>query len=187
MVKVDYTFSEILIHSLIGKTFIKYKCHNISNNNAVHEIVGMLIGDNAYALKTFLESIYYLNSPDDAYFMKLCREKESDIKSEAIGTILTDTPVNSVIKSITLVNEHQLLIKDRIPEYEAFITRAMIFKFESGFEIKFEKDNWLYSDLIKIGKGYNLETELSDVNEFCTDWSDFGVNATCYRTTVVYK
>lgn len=187
MAKVEYTFNEDLTRSFIGKSFIKYRCSEFSGNNAVHEIIGLFIGNKTYTLRTTLESIYYLNAPDDIYFVKLSCENESDIKSSASNIILYDSPINSVIKSIKLVNEHQLLIKDRIPEYEAFITRAIIFKFESGFEIKFEKDNWLYSDLIKIDKGYNLESELSDVSEFCEGWSDFGVNATCTRNIILYE
>lgn len=153
----------------------------------MHEVAGLFIGDKVLALRSPEEPVQYLGDTDDIAFMKLSLEKESDICSAFVNVQQVDNTVNAVIESVKLINEHQILKKDNKIEFEAFVTRAILFKFKEGLELMFEKDNWIYSDCIVINKGYALESRLSDIADFSKGWEQVGVVAECTRSKVIFK
>lgn len=187
MKKINYEFSPSQIQSLVGKIFVKYRCDEFIGANVVNQIVGLFIEDKVISLRANFERVDYLGEPDDIAYMKFSFEKESDITSAFVDTPQYDNPVNSKIISIKLFNDHQTLIKDGKVEYDAKVTRAILFKLEDEQELLFEKENWVYSDCIEINKGYSLENKLSDVNKFCEGWSDLGVEASCSRTISEFR
>ena len=87
-----------------------------------------------------------------------------DIRSFFEDTDQIDTPVNEIVKKITLVNELQKAkISNEI--YEIWITRAIIFHLENK-DIYFEKDNTAFSEEIEIKRGHKLIDEFPKKNDF---------------------
>ena len=56
---------------------------------------------------------------------------------------MISTPIDSVIKSVKTVNEHQVIKEDGNVTYDIFMTRAIIIEVGDR-EIFFEKDSRLY-------------------------------------------
>jgi hypothetical protein len=187
MVSINYEFDSRQVQSLVGRTFVKYRCDEFFVANDVLEIVGLFIGDDVFSLRANFEMVDYLGEPDDIAYMKFSYDKEQNICSAFKDSVMIDHPVNTKIASIKVFNDHQLLVKDKKVEYDAHVTRAILFYLDDNREILFEKDNWVYSENISISTGQDLEKELSDVNFFCEGWSDFCVEASCTRSVKEYK
>ena len=187
MVSINYEFNPNLIQSLVGKSFIKYRCDDFFVGNDVLELVGLFIGENVFSLRANFEMVDYLGEPDDIAYMKFSYDKEQNIVSVFKEGVMNEHPINSKIASIKVFNDHQLLVKNNKVEYDAHVTRAILFYLDDNREILFEKANWVYSENISIRTGQNLEKELSDVNFFCEGWDDFGVDASCSRSMKEYK
>lgn len=95
----------------------------------------------------------------------------SEIKSYFLDTEQIDTPVNEVIKNITLVNEHQIAVIDSA-KYELWVTRSIIFHLENK-DIYFEKDSTFFSEEIEIKRGHNLIKEYPKRNDcFLDGWDE---------------
>ena len=99
----------------------------------------------------------------------------SEIKSYFLDTEQIDTPVNEVIKNITLVNEHQIAVIDSA-KYELWVTRSIIFHLENK-DIYFEKDSTFFSEEIEIKRGHNLIKEYPKRNDCFLDGWDVDVVA----------
>ena len=84
---------------------------------------------------------------------------------------MIETPVDSVIADVIIVNECQRLFKKGVQIYEVMLTRGIIFKFEDGHELSFEKNIW-FSEDITVEKGYDLIQRFTPVSEFAEGWSD---------------
>lgn len=84
---------------------------------------------------------------------------------------MISTPIDSVIKSVKIVNEHQVIKEDGNVTYDIFLTRAIIIEVGDR-EIFFEKDIVPFSEEILIYRGYNLKEKCSDMNEFLNGWGD---------------
>lgn len=88
----------------------------------------------------------------------------NDIHSFFEDTNQIDTPVNEIVKKITLVNELQK-VKFFNEIYEMLITRAIIFHLGTK-DIYLEKDNTAFSEEIEIKRGHKLIDEFPKKNDF---------------------
>lgn len=173
---------EDLLQSFIGKEFVSYKHDPIHFTNSVYEIVGLIIGNKKYALTNKIEDKEYYSELDQISVLRL-NETENIVSSlENISQI--EIPVHSVITSIKLINEHQIVFKEDKVDFDAWITRAVIFFLANKKEIMFEKENWVYSDRIIPYKGDNLINQLSDPKEFNKGWEDLNLRGECKRKIV---
>ena len=185
MEKMTETISPDLLKSFIGLEFKSYRHDPIQFTNSVYEVIGLFIGDKTYALTNKLEDKEYYSMLDQISVLRL--NEVPEIKSSLENITMIDHPVNQRISSIKLVNEHQTVYKDNLPDFEARITRAIIFCLDNKQEIMFEKENWVYSDRIIPYKGENILTKISNPNEFIKGWDEFELRGECERQVVELK
>lgn len=74
-----------------------------------------------------------------------------------------------------------MVFKENKKDFDAWITRAIIFCLANNQEIMFEKDSWVYSDRIIPYKGENIIEKLADPNEFKEGWEEYGLRGNCER------
>ena len=108
-----------------------------------------------------------------------------DIHSFVQGQTMVETPVESVISEVIVVNERQKLFENNKQTYEVLVTRGIIFKFEDGHELSFEKNIW-FSEDITVGKGYNLIDRFTPASEFEEGWSG-PLRGECFREIILLK
>ncbi len=142
----------------------KYRCDSFEYTNSITGITGIYIGEKVFELRNEQQSIEYFDSFDDISLWTFKEVQTNDIHSFFEDTEQIDTPIDEIIKRITLVNEHQKVnISD--DKYEMWITRAIVFHLESK-EIYFEKDNVAFSEEIEIKRGHDLIKEFPKRNDF---------------------
>ena len=160
----DFRLNESDFNPLIGKCFKKYCCDSFEYTNGATGIVGIYIDDKTFELRNEQKSIQYFDSVDDIALWTFKEVNANDIHSFFEDTNQIDTPVNEIVKKITLVNELQKAkISNEI--YEIWITRAIIFHLENK-DIYFEKDNTAFSEEIEIKRGHKLMDEFPKKNDF---------------------
>lgn len=117
----DFRLNESYFKTLIGKCFKKYRCDPFEYTNSVTGIVGIYIDDKTFELRNEQKSIAYFDSVDDIALWTFREVHTEDIRSFFEDTDQIDTPVNEIVKKITLVNELQKAkISNEI--YEMLIT-----------------------------------------------------------------
>ena len=165
MTKVqDFRLNESYFKTLIDKCFKKYRGDPFEYTNSVTGIVGIYIDDKTFEIRNEQKSIRYFDSVDDIAVWTFKEVNANDIHSFFEDTTQIDTPVNEIVKKITLVNELQKVkISNEI--YEMWITRAIIFHLETK-DIYFEKDNTAFSEEIEIKRGHKLIDEFPKKNDF---------------------
>lgn len=77
-----------------------------------------------------------------------------------------------IISKIELINETQNLYQNETQVYKVLLTRAIIFHFENGRELMFEKDDFCFSEEIVIKVGTNMKNKLDPHFRFERDWND---------------
>lgn len=172
MKQIDVRFSEqemIDLQGMIGKRMFKYKCDPFIFSTAVYGIIGIQLENAEYAFTNLVAVMDYYGGLEDVALFKLRRVPFDNIRSFFQGKVMVETPVDSVIRSIKVVNERQRLYEDDILTYEVFVTRGVIFIFEDGHELAIEKDIWFSEDMI-VDKGYNLIDNFTPVSEFEENW-----------------
>ena len=173
MKQIDIRFSASdmsLIQSMIGKRLIKYKCDPFEFSTSVYGIVGIALEDSTYAFTNLIEVMDYYGEQEDVALFKMKRIPFSSIHSLIQNQAMVETPVDSIISEIIVVNEQQQLFENDEQIYEVLLTRGIIFIFEDGHELSFEKSIW-FSEDIAVEKGYNLIERFTPVDEFSEGWS----------------
>ena len=105
----DLRLDEEIFKNMIGKQFNKYKCDPFVFTNTVTGIVGLYIGEKVFELKNEQTAFQYFDSMDDVALWNIKEVNDSEIHSVFENTEQIDTSINQNIKSITLVNEHQMV------------------------------------------------------------------------------
>lgn len=137
------------------------------------------IGHDVFSLTNIQESVDYYGNTDDIAVFKLNKSDENQIHSAFKDVDMIFTSIDSVIKSVKIVNEHQVIKEDGNVTYDIFLTRAIIIEVGDR-EIFFEKDIVPFSEEILIYRGYNLIEKCSDMTEFLNGWGDI-VTPECSR------
>lgn len=188
MIKIDYRFSSSAmseIEKMVGKEMIKYKCDPFLYSTSVYGIVGILVDNSSYAFTNLTEVQDYFGEKEDVAVFKMKHQPYNEIKSLIQNQEMVETPINSNISEIDVINEHQRLFNQGKQTYDVWLTRGIIFKFADSLELSFEKEIW-FSEDIAIEKGYNLFQKFSPTEEFASGWSD-NIRGECTREIVTYK
>ena len=159
------------IKSMVGKRMIGYKCDPFIFSTSVYGIVGIRLEDTSYAFTNSLEVMDYFGDPEDVARFRISKVEYANIKSLVQDQVMVETPVDNVIEDVIVVNECQRLFEKDVQIYEVMVTRGIIFKFEDGLELSFEKNIW-FSEDITVEKGYDLIERFTPVSEFAEGWSD---------------
>lgn len=171
-IDVRFTASDMeAIQDMIGKKMLKYKCDPFEFSTSVYGIVGISLEDASYAFTNFTEVMDYYGEQEDVALFKMERIPFSDIRSFVQGQTMVETPVESVISEVIVVNERQQLFENDEQTYEVLLTRGIIFIFTDGHELSFEKNIW-FSEDISVERGYNLIDRFTHTTEFGEGWSD---------------
>lgn len=171
----DLRLDTHIFKQMIGQDFLKYKCDPFDFTNTVTGIVGLYIGEKVFEFKNEQTSFQYFDSMDDVALWNIKEVSNSDIHSFFENTEQTDTPVNQMINSITLINEHQMVNIDN-HEYSLWVTRAIVFCLEN-IDIYFEKDSTAFSEEIEIKRGHDLLSEFPKRNDYFLDQWIKGIEA----------
>lgn len=181
MEKTDMRFDQNVFKELIGKRFNKICCDEFIYTPSVTQIAGLYIGDDIFRITNELETVDYFGTCEEIAVCRFSKCNNEDIKSALVAGQMTDTPVNSVIRSIKIVNEHQNVILNGEQEYDVWLTRGIIFTIEDR-EVSFEKSIVPFSEEINIHEGNNL-IALFGKEEFTEGW-DRNVKAIVERETI---
>ena len=173
------------LSSMIGKRMIQYKCDPFIYSTSVYGIVGIKFDDVSYAFTNSLETMDYFGDQEDVANFKISRIPYENIQSLVQNQSMIDTPVNSIITDIIVVNEHQSLFENDIQTYEVMVTRGVIFKFDDGRELSFEKNIW-FSEDITVERGYDLIQRFTPPEEFSEGWSG-NYRGECIRELISCK
>ena len=172
MRSVNIAFSKNVykfLHEMIGKNFAKIACNKFVYSNSVYGIVGIYVGELIYKVTNFVDAIDYYGKLEDVAVFKLEEASENEIISAVQNEEMVDIPVGRIIKKIEVINENQIQYKAGDVLYDNWVTRGIIFYFEDGEEISFEKDIW-FSEEILIERGRNLLGRFSSTEEFSEAW-----------------
>ena len=164
---------------------LKYKCDPFEFSTSVYGIVGIAFEDASYAFTNLTEVIDYYGEQEDVALFKIERKPFSVIQSLIHNQTMIETPVESIISEIIVVNEHQQLFENKEQTYDVLLTRGIIFRFIDGLELSLEKNIW-FSEDITVKKGYNLIDNFSPTSEFVESWSG-SYRGECSRETVLLK
>ncbi|MBR6365665.1 MAG: hypothetical protein IKS10_06180 [Lachnospiraceae bacterium] len=173
------------IQSMVGKKLLKYICDPFLFSPSVYGIVGIVLEDESYAFTNLVSVMDYFGVPEDVAVFKICAQSFSDIHSLVQNQQMIETSVHAVISEICVVNERQKLFVNGAQTYEVLLTRGIIFKFEDGHELSFEKNIW-FSEDIYVRKGYNLIDQFTPTGEFEESWYD-DHRGECTREIITLK
>lgn len=188
MIEIDNRFNGQtmdMISKMPGAVFHKYRSDPFVFTASVYGIVGLYIGNGIYRISNFVQPADFFGKKEDVAVFLIDEAAESEIKSCMDDGVLIDTPIDSIIKKITVVNEHQQLFNQGIQTYDVYVTRAIIFEMEDGGEISFEKDIW-FSEEINIRRGHDLIDKLSSTDSFAENWEGIeGYDTKCDRESII--
>lgn len=188
MVNIDVRFSESkmkIIENMIGKKLIKYMHDPFEFSTSVYGIVGICFEEECFAITNLTEVHDYYGTQEDVAVLKMEQVDKSEVHSFIEGESMIETPVNSVLKQVIIVNENQSLFKNGVQTYNVNLTRGVIFVMEDGLQISFEKNIW-FSEDITIQKGYDLINTYSPETEFCENW-ELPYVAKCKRKCIIIE
>lgn len=157
-----------LLKSMIGKTFYKYKCDPFINSPMVYGIIGIHIDEKAIKITSLSEKVRRFLKVEEVAVLKVAETTDKNIKTFMDDGEMIDMPINSKIKSISVVNDFQTIEHDG-QTYEFASTVGLIFLLEDLHEISFEIGTW-FSEMITIQKGYNLIDNFTPIDDFTEEW-----------------
>jgi hypothetical protein len=188
MKKFDYRIDEKKLKQYINQEFKKFRCEKFLFTNSVLEVVGLYINDDLLTLNNEEQLVDYFGILEDVPIFSLRTKSNNQEKIAEIEDNMIDRIVNKRIVSITIVNEHQIMIYKTKPKYDVWITRAIIFKLDDLEEICFEKDSVWFSEEIVVNRGHNLINILDGTNKFIeTMEMEEDTTGECYREKIILE
>lgn len=158
-----------ILKDMVGQKFIKISCNKFIYSNAVYGIVGIYVAKNVYKITNFVNALDYYGKIEDVAVLKFEKTHLDDIVSAVQDEAMHDIPIGKNIIKIDVINENQVQYKNDKIMYNNFLTRGIIFYFDDGTEVSFEKDIW-FSEDIYIDRGKNLLDKFASVDEFSETW-----------------
>ncbi len=126
---------------------ISYKCDPFLFSTSVYGIVGIQLEDSSYSFTNTLEVMDYYGASEEVAYFRILPSVYDDIHSLVQNQEMVETPIGSIIEDVIIVNECQRLFEKGIQTYEIMVTRGIIFKFDEGNELSFEKNIWFSEDI----------------------------------------
>ena len=170
MKTIDMRFDSNVFKQMIGKTFNKYRSDEFVFNNSVTGVVGIFVDEKVYEFRNEQKSVDYFGNQDDYAVFDISASSKSKIKSFFDNTKQIDTPINQIIKKITIINENQQIFENGTQTYNVWLTRGVIFDLGDR-EIAFKKDTCPFSEEIEIYRGYDLISKFPQNTDFFESWN----------------
>ncbi len=185
---IDNRFSNetiVILKSLINRTLKKIKHNKFMYGPGVYGIVGLYIDDNVYKISNLIEVQDYFGKLEDVAYFRFESSQSSQIVSLLDGEGMIDYQIGSIIKEIRIVNENQRLYHNNEQTYNVYTVRGLIFVFDDGRELSFEKPVW-FSEDIYVEKGYGLYSKFTSEDDFAEGWEDCeGYTTKCTRKIII--
>lgn len=189
MVTIDKRFNanELdIIKEMSGKVFEGYECDPFIFTTSVYGIIGLHVGGKAYTITNFVQVENYYGRDEDVANFRVDIAKPGAIHSYMDGGKLINTPVDSTISRVRVINEHQKLFYRGEQTYDVQVTRGIIFELSDGRQISFEKDVW-FSEEITIERGDDVISKFTPCEEFIHNWDGADdYRAECSREEIVF-
>ena len=188
MKKIDVRFTAsdmAILKNMVGKKMVKYKCDLFEFSTSVYGVVGIAFENADYAFTNITATMDYYGEEEDVALFKMECTPFASIQSMVQNQTMVETPVESVVSEILVVNENQKLFETDVQTYEVLVTRGIIFVFEDGHELSLEKNIW-FSEDISVEKGYKLIQRFTPTSEFEEGWSG-DYRGECTREIVSVK
>lgn len=173
------------LQSLIGQQFDVIIHDSFIQVPSVYGIVGMLIGGKAYKLTNLAGVLDYYGQMEDVAVFRFEPAEIDSIKTFVDNGEMIDFPICNRIKEIHIVNENQRLYHNDKQTYDVYTVRGIVFVFEDGHELSFEKPIW-FSEQIYIEKGNDLIAKFSSIDEFGEGWEG-DYRGECSRAVIILK
>lgn len=188
MEKIDVRFSAAdmaVVKNMVGKKMVKYKCDPFEFSTSVYGIVGISFEDASFAFTNFIEPLDYYGEQEDVAVFKIEQMPFQSIHSFIQNQTMIEMPIESIVSEVQVVNECQQLFENEKQTYEVLLTRGIIFIFEDGHELSFEKNIW-FSEEITVEKGYDLIERFTPTSEFGEGWSE-NYRGECSREIISFN
>jgi len=187
MKTIDVRFSKEIyekIQSMVNQEFKMIRHDPLIYGPGAYGIVGVYVGDKVFAITNQTEVLDYYGTMEDVAVFRFDESETAQIAS-LTNNEMVNYPIKNIIKEIRIVNENQQLFQQGTQIYDVHTVRGIIFVFQDGREISFEKPVW-FSEDIYIEKGYDLYDKFAPTDAFLEDWED-GYTAKCTRETVTFS
>ena len=177
-------YEQELLRDMIGREFAAFKCDPFVYSPMVFGLIGIYVGEKVYKLTANLNTVRRFTADDDVVRFELMTSADENIKSRMEDGKLIKTPIQSRIKSISIVNDHQILRYNN--QSDEFITTVgIIFHLEDNREVSFELETW-FSEMITVKRGYDLIDLFAPVSEFLEEWEGCdGYMPDCIREIII--
>ena len=113
-------FDSNIFKQMIGQTFKKYRSDEFVFNNSVTGIIGIFVDEKVYEFRNEQKSVDYFGEQDDYAVFGITECSENEIKSFFDDTEQIDTPINQIIKKITIINENQQIFENGTQTYNVW-------------------------------------------------------------------
>ena len=154
----------------IGKRLKKYRTPDLESSAVIYILVEITIGDETYDLSNFIGDVSYLGEEEYIGIFELNKTGKQALS--LLGENPKEIIVDKTISKITLIHKTQRLYKNNRLKDTCKLTRAIIFEFNQGDKLLFEKDIE-DSDDIFIYSGNGVESEIATEEEISNAWKDF--------------
>lgn len=144
-----------MLRQRVGTKLRSFRCDPFSFNNWVYQQVGILFDDCSMILKNEVHTADYYGADEDICWFEICEATEPEIVSALVNVQQVDIPFHEIVTDILLIQEDQKLYERDELTYHVKLTRGIVFIFEDGREIAFEKTD-PFSEEIEIRRGTNL-------------------------------
>lgn len=161
--------------SLVGRTLESIQHDPFTFVNASSQVVQLNSDIGSFYLYSFSEPLDYFGTVEDVATWSFESERHKFVERKSF----ISTPIQEVVKDISLVQENQRLYKGQEQIYDVWLTRGIIIDF-GDHQLAFEKAVW-FSEDIYIRKGYNVVNQFASVDSFVNNDWDSGLNAACSR------
>ena len=169
-----------LLKGAVGKVLNRYAHTPFTYNARAIQIIQLVIDSVDYYLRSETQPLDYYGSEEDVAVWKYTTVRPPVMDAYEF----VNTPMDSVIKRIKIVQENQRVFENGVQLYNNHVTRAIIFDFGDR-QLSLEKSVWFMEDIF-VRRGYDLEKELAPTDDFCSDWND-GFSASCERDIVLLE
>ena len=122
----------------IGKRLKKYRTPDLESSAVIYILVEITIGDETYDLSNFIGDVSYLGEEEYIGIFELNKTGKQALS--LLGENPKEIIVDKTISKITLIHETQRLYKNNRLKDTCKLTRAIIFEFNQGDKLLFEKD-----------------------------------------------
>ena len=154
----------------IGKSLKKYRTPDPECVGEIYLFVELTIDAETYELSNYIGDVSYLGEDEDIGIFELNKTDKKALS--LLGENPKEIIVDKTISKITLIHETQRLYKNNRLKDTCKLTRAIIFEFDQGDKLLFEKDIE-DSDDIFIYSGNGVESEIATEEEISNAWKDF--------------